>query len=45
MLKIGTEIDGKYKVLNEIGHGGMSRGQLRKCVSAAAVIMKCCNKV
>ena len=24
MLKIGTEIDGKYKVLNEIGHGGMS---------------------
>ncbi|MDE7267038.1 MAG: serine/threonine protein kinase [Lachnospiraceae bacterium] len=24
MLKIGSVIDGKYKVLNEIGHGGMS---------------------
>lgn len=24
MLKIGTLIDGKYKILNEIGHGGMS---------------------
>lgn len=24
MLKIGSIIDGKYKVLNEIGHGGMS---------------------
>ena len=24
MLKIGTVVDGKYKVLNEIGHGGMS---------------------
>ncbi|MDE7323280.1 MAG: serine/threonine protein kinase [Lachnospiraceae bacterium] len=24
MLKIGTVIDGKYKILNEIGHGGMS---------------------
>ena len=24
MLKIGTIVDGKYKILNEIGHGGMS---------------------
>ncbi len=24
MLKIGSVIDGKYKILNEIGHGGMS---------------------
>ena len=24
MLEIGTIIDGKYKILNEIGHGGMS---------------------
>ncbi len=24
MLKIGTVIDNKYKILNEIGHGGMS---------------------
>ena len=24
MLKTGTVIDGKYKILNEIGHGGMS---------------------
>lgn len=24
MLKIGSFIDGKYKILNEIGHGGMS---------------------
>ena len=24
MLKIGTLIDGKYKILSEIGHGGMS---------------------
>lgn len=24
MLQIGTVIDGKYKVLNQIGHGGMS---------------------
>lgn len=24
MLKIGTIIDGKYKILSEIGHGGMS---------------------
>lgn len=24
MLKIGSLIDGKYKILNEIGHGGMS---------------------
>lgn len=24
MLKIGSVVDGKYKVLNEIGHGGMS---------------------
>lgn len=24
MLKLGTVIDGKYKVLDEIGHGGMS---------------------
>ena len=24
MLKIGTVIDGKYKILSEIGHGGMS---------------------
>lgn len=24
MLEIGTLIDGKYKILNEIGHGGMS---------------------
>ena len=24
MLKIGSVIDGKYKVLSEIGHGGMS---------------------
>ena len=24
MLEIGSVIDGKYKILNEIGHGGMS---------------------
>lgn len=24
MLDIGTVIDGKYKILNKIGHGGMS---------------------
>ena len=24
MLKIGTVIDNKYKILNVIGHGGMS---------------------
>ncbi|MCM1159244.1 MAG: serine/threonine protein kinase [Bacteroidales bacterium] len=24
MLEIGTVVDGKYKILNEIGHGGMS---------------------
>lgn len=24
MLEIGTLVDGKYKILNEIGHGGMS---------------------
>lgn len=24
MLKIGSVIDGKYKILNAIGHGGMS---------------------
>ncbi len=24
MLKIGSVVDGKYKILNEIGHGGMS---------------------
>lgn len=24
MLKIGTVIDGKYKILSEVGHGGMS---------------------
>ena len=24
MIKIGSLIDGKYKILNEIGHGGMS---------------------
>lgn len=24
MLQIGSVIDGKYKILNEIGHGGMS---------------------
>lgn len=24
MLRIGSVIDGKYKILNEIGHGGMS---------------------
>ena len=24
MLEIGTVVDGKYKVLNQIGHGGMS---------------------
>ena len=24
MLEIGSLIDGKYKILNEVGHGGMS---------------------
>ena len=24
MLEIGSVVDGKYKILNEIGHGGMS---------------------
>ena len=24
MLKIGSVLDGKYKILSEIGHGGMS---------------------
>ena len=24
MLEIGSLVDGKYKILNEIGHGGMS---------------------
>ena len=24
MLEIGSLVDGKYKVLSEIGHGGMS---------------------
>ena len=24
MLEIGSVLDGKYKILNEIGHGGMS---------------------
>ena len=26
MLEIGSLIDGKYKILNEVGHGGMSVG-------------------
>ena len=25
MLEIGSLVDGKYKILNEVGHGGMSR--------------------
>lgn len=24
MLEIGSLVDGKYKILNEVGHGGMS---------------------
>ena len=24
MLEVGSLLDGKYKILNEIGHGGMS---------------------
>ena len=24
MLQVGSVLDGKYKILNEIGHGGMS---------------------
>ena len=24
MLEVGSVLDGKYKILNEIGHGGMS---------------------
>ena len=26
MLEIGSLVDGKYKILNEVGHGGMGRG-------------------
>lgn len=48
MLKIGTEIDGKYKVLNEIGHGGMSTVYLainEKANKPWAIkeVRKCCS--
>ena len=48
MLEIGTLVDGKYKILNKVGQGGMSvvylamneNGRLRKSAKMASRILK-----
>ena len=42
MLKIGSVIDGKYKILDEIGHGGMSTVYLAINEKAGRHRIRCC---